>query len=193
MWKNQPPEVRTFEYVYRTHFELVWRTLSKFGVREADLMDVTQNAFMVVQRQLSGFEGRSPVTTWLFGICRLVASDYRRSAPIRREVLVDFDEFDDLPDVGRETPLEHLDRKELSRWLDATLEKMSEGTRSVFVLFAFREMSGDEIASLLQIPVGTVRSRLRLTRERIGADVARFLAISIEDTISPTRQSVMSR
>jgi RNA polymerase sigma-70 factor (ECF subfamily) len=168
--------------VYRTHFELVWRTLSKFGVREADLMDVTQNAFMVVQRQLSGFEGRSPVTTWLFGICRLVASDYRRSAPIRREVLVDFDEFDDLPDVGRETPLEHLDRK-----------KMSEGTRSVFVLFAFREMSGDEIASLLQIPVGTVRSRLRLTRERIGADVARFLAISIEDTISPTRQSVMSR
>src|SRR5579863_6685531 len=83
----------TFQEVYRNHFRFVWRTLGRLGVREADLLDVAQNVFLVVHRQLSGFEGRAEVTTWLFSICRLVAKDYLRSAPIRREVMVDVREL----------------------------------------------------------------------------------------------------
>jgi RNA polymerase sigma-70 factor, ECF subfamily len=160
----KPPEGLTFEDVYRTHFRLVWRTLARFGVREADLMDVTQNAFLIVHRQLSGFEGRAQLATWLFSICRLVAKDYLRSAPIRREVVVDFARF--TPEGTQpETQLQHLDKQDLSRLLDAVLEKMPEKLRMVFVLFELEEMSGDDIASVLEIPVGTVRSRLRMSRE----------------------------
>src|SRR5271166_6140959 len=79
------PKAPTFPEVYRTHFPFVWRTLGRLGVRDADLLDVTQNVFLVVHRQLAGFEGRSKLTTWLFSICRRVARDYLRSAPIRRE------------------------------------------------------------------------------------------------------------
>ncbi len=165
MWKiKKPPTALTFEKVYRAYFRLVWRTLGRLGVREADLMDVTQNVFIVVHRQLSGFEGRAQLTTWLFSICRLVARDYLRSAPIRREIVVDFDEFA-LKDVQPETQLEHLDKQDLSRMLDAALEKLPERLRAVFVLFELEEMSGDDIATLLEIPVGTVRSRLRMARE----------------------------
>jgi RNA polymerase sigma-70 factor (ECF subfamily) len=165
MWKSKkPPAALTFENVYRTYFRLVWRTLGRLGVREADLLDVTQNVFIVVHRQLSGFEGRAQLTTWLFSICRLVARDYLRSAPIRREIVVDFDEFA-LKDVQPETQLDHLDKKDLSRVLDAALEKLPERLRAVFVLFELEEMSGDDIATLLEIPVGTVRSRLRMARE----------------------------
>jgi RNA polymerase sigma-70 factor (ECF subfamily) len=150
--------------VYRTYFRLVWRTLARFGVREADLMDVTQNAFLVVHRQLAGFEGRAQLPTWLFSICRLVAKDYLRSAPIRREVVVDFGKFA-LKDAQPETQLQHLDKQDLSRLLDAILEKMPEKLRVVFMLFELEEMSGDDIAHVLEIPVGTVRSRLRMSRE----------------------------
>jgi RNA polymerase sigma-70 factor (ECF subfamily) len=156
--------------VYRAHFRFVWRTLARFGVRNADLMDVTQNAFIVVHRQLPGFEGRARLETWLFTICRQIAWDYRRSAPVLREVVVDFDEFP-LAGTQSEALLEHVDRRSLSRLLYATIEKLPEGKREVFLLFALGDMSGPEIASFLQIPLGTVRSRLRMARERLGNDI----------------------
>jgi RNA polymerase sigma-70 factor, ECF subfamily len=164
------PTPATFQEVYRAHFRLVWRTLGRLGVREVDLMDVTQNVFLVVHRQLAGFEGRSELTTWLFSICRLIAKDYLRSAPIRREVVVDVRELA-RREGSRESPLQRLDTRELSRLLDAILSTMPEKLRLVFVLFELEEMSGEEIARLLDVPVGTVRSRLRLARAAFQRDV----------------------
>lgn len=166
----QAPTPATFQEVYRAHFRLVWRTLGRLGVREADLMDVTQNVFLVVHRQLSGFEGRAELTTWLFSICRLVAKDYLRSAPIRREVVVDVRELARRAGSGA-SPLQRLDTQELSRLLEAILSKISEKLRLVFVMFELEEMSGEEIAGLLDVPVGTVRSRLRLARAAFQREV----------------------
>jgi RNA polymerase sigma-70 factor (ECF subfamily) len=157
------PMPPTFQDVYRAHFRLVWRTIARLGVREADLLDVTQNVFIVVHRQLSRFEGRAELTTWLFSICRLVAKDYLRSAPIRREIVVDARELARRGAPG-ERALQHLDTQELSQLLDAILSKISEKLRLVFVMFELEEMSGEDIARLLDVPVGTVRSRLRLAR-----------------------------
>jgi RNA polymerase sigma-70 factor (ECF subfamily) len=166
----------TFEDVYRAHFRFVWQTLGRFGVREADLMDVTQNTFLVVHRKLPGFESRGSLRTWLFAICRGMARDYKRSARIRREVVVDFQE-DPLPSAQPETQLEEMANQAVLRSLDSILEKLPEKLRAVFVLFVLDEMSGDEIAWLLQIPLGTVRSRLRLARARINGEIAAFLAL----------------
>jgi RNA polymerase sigma-70 factor (ECF subfamily) len=165
------PKAPTFPEVYRTHFPFVWRTLGRLGVREADLLDVTQNVFLVVHRQLAGFEGRSKLTTWLFSICRRVARDYLRSAPIRREVLVDVRNLLSLPAASTDSPLRRLDSDELSRMLEAILDRLPEKLRVVFVLFEMEEMSGEDIAHLLEVPVGTVRSRLRLAREAFRREV----------------------
>lgn len=165
------PKAPTFPEVYRTHFPFVWRTLGRLGVREADLLDVTQNVFLVVHRQLAGFEGRSKLTTWLFSICRRVARDYLRSAPIRREVLVDVRNLLSLPAASTDSPLRRLDSDELGRMLEAILDRLPEKLRVVFVLFEMEEMSGEDIAHLLEIPVGTVRSRLRLAREAFRREV----------------------
>jgi RNA polymerase sigma-70 factor (ECF subfamily) len=173
----------SFEEVYRTYFRLVWRTLARLGVRDADLMDVTQNAFIVVHRQLAGFEGRSQLTTWLFSICRLVAKDYLRSAPIRREVVADFAKFAPS-EVQPDTQLEHLDAQDLSRLLHSILEKMPEKLRVVFVLFEVDEMCGDDIAKLLDIPVGTVRSRLRIAREIFQREAKAVAKVNAQDLIS---------
>jgi len=171
--KDSDAQTRTpaaFQDVYREQFRFVWRTLGRLGVREADLMDVTQNVFIVVHRQLSGFEGRAELTTWLFSICRLVAKDYLRSAPIRREILVD------LRDLSRRggsagNPLQRLHTKDLSQLLDVILSKMPEKLRLVFVMFELEEMSGEEISRLLELPLGTVRSRLRLARSAFQREV----------------------
>jgi RNA polymerase sigma-70 factor, ECF subfamily len=145
------------------YFGFVWRTLGTMRVREADLLDVAQNVFVIVHRQLPGFEGRSELTTWLYAICKRVARDYLRSAPIRREVL------GDVPEAGqhgalREDAVHRLDSQEASQLLASILVQIPEKLREVFVLFELDERSGDEIARLLDIPEGTVRSRLRLAR-----------------------------
>lgn len=158
-----------FRDLYDAHFRFVWRALRRLGVREADLMDLTQNVFVIVHRKLTSFEGRSDVTTWLFGICRRVARDYRRSAPIRREVPADARSLASLAEP--EAPPEALDEARLSAAAEALLDRLPEKLRVVFVLFELEEMSGEEIALLLQIPVGTVRSRLRLAREAFQREV----------------------
>jgi RNA polymerase sigma-70 factor (ECF subfamily) len=183
MGTKKPPAALKFEDVYRAHFRFVWRTLGRFGVSDADLMDVTQNAFIVVHRQLPAFERRAQLTTWLFKICRLVASDHRRLARFRREVAVDFDEFP-VSSEESETPLEQVDRRNLSHLLRATLEKLPEGKRAVFLLYTLEEMSGQEIASFLEIPLGTVRSRLRVARKRLGSDIEHVLKMRAEAVAS---------
>ncbi len=162
-------EALTFPKVYRAHFRFVWRTLGRLGVREADQMDVTQNVFIIVHRQLPGFEGRSKVTTWLFSICRLVVRDYLRSAPVRLEVLVDARNLPQL--ASTESPLQRLDSEELARLLETILDRLPEKLCIVFVLFELDEMSGEDIARLLDVPVGTVRSRLRLARAAFQREV----------------------
>src|SRR5262245_42381075 len=79
----------TFRQVYDEHFRFVWRSLRRLGVRESDTADATQEVFVIVHRRLAEFEGRSKMTTWLFGISMNVARDHRKSAVVRREVATD--------------------------------------------------------------------------------------------------------
>src|SRR4051812_30962026 len=88
------PAAPEFRALYEAHVAFVWRCLRRLGIREADLMDMTQKVFLTAFVKLPGFEGRAALTTWLFGICQRLASDYRRSAPIRREIATDTTAFE---------------------------------------------------------------------------------------------------
>jgi RNA polymerase sigma-70 factor (ECF subfamily) len=166
----QPPAAARFQDVYRAHFRLVWRALARAGVPEADRMDLTQNVFIIVHRQLPHFNGRSELTTWLWAICRFVARDYLRSARIRREVILD--ERDIARRIGEgDGMLTRPNTQDLSFLLESILSRIPEKLRVVFVMFEQDELSGDEIARLLNVPPGTVRSRLRLARELFKRNV----------------------
>ena len=159
--------------MYDAHFDFVWSSLRRLGVRESDALDQAQKVFLTAHFKLPEFEGRSRITTWLFAICQRMASDYRRSAPIRREVATDGAEIDRrrAPQSG---PAGNVERQERARIAESILDKLPEPQRTVFVLFELDEMSGQDIAELLAIPVGTVRSRLRLARETFSREVKRL-------------------
>src|SRR5262245_19722044 len=88
----------SFKEVYDEHFRFVWRSLRRLGVPESDVADAVQDVFIVVHRRLGEFEGRSKVTTWLYGICYRVAHDRRRLAHVRRRVDDDEGHLDDRAD-----------------------------------------------------------------------------------------------
>jgi len=169
------PEQYNFRDVYLQHFDFVWGALRRLGVREQDVQDITQKVFIVVYMKLPQFEHRSSLRTWLFRVCLNAASDYRRSAPVRREVATEPAEIDFLSG-GHDDVHENSDARRRVGVAEAILNKLPEAQRLVFVLFELEEMSGGEIAELLGISVGTVRSRLRLARELFTREAKRLSA-----------------
>jgi RNA polymerase sigma-70 factor (ECF subfamily) len=172
---NPPAEPFSFREVYLAHFDFVWGALRRLGVREQDAQDQTQKVFIVVYMKLPQFEHRSSLRTWLYRVCLNAASDYRRSAPIRREVATEPTEIDFLSGFHEGVHEESESRRRVAA-AENILHKLPEAQRLVFVLFELEEMSGGEIAELLGISVGTVRSRLRLARELFTREAKRFSA-----------------
>lgn len=161
--------------VYDAHADFVWRSLRRLGVPEADAPDALQEVFVVVFRKLATFEGRSALTTWLFGICLRVAADRRRKASVRYE-RADGDQAAEQMGDGRPDAEESATRTESLRLLEAALDKLDPDQRTVFVLFELEELTAAVIATMLGIPQGTVMSRLRLAREAFRREIARFQA-----------------
>jgi RNA polymerase sigma-70 factor (ECF subfamily) len=163
------------EDIYREHFDSVWRSLRHLGVAESDVEDAVQDVFVVVHAKLNTFEHRAQITTWIYGICIRVAQARRLRAHARRE----------LPTDPRELPLEEADdqsvdetyeRREAERLLDSILDTLPIEQRAVFTLFELEGRSCEEIAQLCEIPIGTVYSRLRLSREAFKRAAARLEA-----------------
>lgn len=161
----------TFEEVYRRHFEFVWRTLRRLGVRTADLPDVAQEVFLVVHRRLPDFDGRALVTSWLFRICLNASRNQRRRAHVRREQL----NPEAIASVAEEVtnPTSRIEAHEDSVLFEAALDSMSLEQRAVFVLFELVGMSGADTAETLEIPLGTAYSRLRLARDAFRRAIVR--------------------
>lgn len=146
-----PDDFRAF---YEAHFHFAWRVLRRLGARDEELPDLLQEVFLVAHKKLPGFQGRGRVTTWLFSICHNVFRAARRR---RREQPLPDDQSNDAAAAGASRE-DVLSARQL-------LLALPEEQRVVFLLFELEGLSGDEIAEALSIPVGTVRSRLRLARE----------------------------
>lgn len=163
-----------FRGIYDEHFPFVWRSLRRLGVRESDVPDAVQDVFLVVHRRLPEFEGRSKMSTWIFGICFRIASDRRKAG--RMVKLIGSDEHlldapDERVDIAAET-----ERRQGLEKLETLLDEIPLDQRAVFTLFELECMTGEDIAETLDIPLGTVYSRLRLARETFRSAAARWQA-----------------
>jgi RNA polymerase sigma-70 factor (ECF subfamily) len=156
--------------VYADHVQYVWRALRYLGVAEADLADVCHDVFLVVQRRLPSFEGRSSLRTWIYGICLRTTSDYRARAFRRREV-----PHGVVPDsiVVPTQPRAETERRLRARLVELLGELRPE-QREVFVLYEVEELDMAEVAAAVGCPLQTAYSRLhaarRVLRERLGAE-----------------------
>ena len=132
-----------------------------------------QEGFVVVHRQLPSFEGLSKMTTWLYGICVRVASTHRRRAWVRRE-----HPTADLPETpsGEPGPDAALDVARERVCLQEVLDMMDIGKRSLLVMFELDQVPCEQIATLLDVPVGTVHSRLHAARADFREALARWNA-----------------
>jgi RNA polymerase sigma-70 factor (ECF subfamily) len=164
-------EVRlTFADAYAEFFPFVWRCLRSLGVPDTALDDASQDVFLVVHRQLSRFEGRSSLRTWLYGIARKVAFNHRR----RQKRSAHGEPLDKEPPSPHLDPSQVLEQVEAVRFMQGFLETLSDAKRDVFILAVLEQWSAPEVAEALKIPVNTVYSRLRAARLDFQAALSRY-------------------
>lgn len=154
----------TFSEVYQSHAAMVWRSLRRLGVREAEVEDAAQEVFVVVHRKLGEFEGRSSVGTWLTGICLRVAADWRKKPSVRRET--GLEEAPPRASSG-ETALRLIALRQARTRLDALLDQLDDDKREVFVLFELEQLPMTEVARAVDAPVQTAYARLYAARRFI--------------------------
>ncbi|MBK8995711.1 MAG: sigma-70 family RNA polymerase sigma factor [Myxococcales bacterium] len=154
----------------RDELAAVWRLLRRLGVRDADVDDATQQVLLIATERRAAI-GPNQRRAFLYGTALRVAREEAR----RRRPSVDVDERD-LPDVELPPTEELVDRHRARELLDDLLERMPFGLRAVFVLFEIEDLSTKEIGELLDLPRGTVASRLRRARQDFAARLARLEA-----------------
>ncbi len=161
----------SFASVFHAHAPRVWRALRRLGVAESDVEDLSQEVFVVVHRKLPEFEGRSALSTWIYGICVRVASDHRRRAHVRRE-----QPTDRPPDERHSAPqLKELEREQARAMLDRALAALDDDKRAVFVLYEIEQLEMPEVAEALGCPLQTAYSRLYAARKKVESEMRRMV------------------
>ena len=156
-----------FVRLYREHVDVVWRVISRLGVRSADVEDAVQDVFIVAHRRLSTLN--APPASWLTGIAVKVAHDYRRRDA--RKPSSPLEPAKNEPDRAK-LPDELAEQRDSLEYALRLLDRMPSEQRDVFVLAELEQLTAPEIAAVTSVPVNTVYSRLRLARARFNELVA---------------------
>jgi RNA polymerase sigma-70 factor (ECF subfamily) len=168
----------TFEQIYETYVDFVWRSARRLGVPESMVDDVVQQVFLTVHRKLDEFEGRSSLKTWVFSILLRTVRDHRRGVRRKSPHWQTGAADPDLVADEARGPHESLVLAEAWRVVDGLLESLEGDKRVVFVLAELEQMTAQEISEATGLPAKAVYSRLRAARtdfERAAARMRRRL------------------
>lgn len=142
-----------------------------------DAEELTQQAFVEAARTLATFRGESALSTWLYGIAMNLVRNHLSRAPQRRYAFEDETVLETVPSPTA-NPERRLEAAELLARLDAEMAGLPVEMREVLMLIAVDEVSYEEAAVLLSVPIGTVRSRLSRARSTLRA---RLASAGVED------------
>ena len=145
----------------RDHYDVVRSVCHRIVANPADADDAVQNALIAIVRALPSFDGRAKFSTWVYRIATNAALDEVRRIR-RRPVPTDHDTLTPSPTGERTGAVDaQIDVR-------AALEKLPEEYRVAMVLRHVADLDYADIAVILDVPVGTVRSRLARGRDQLG-------------------------
>jgi RNA polymerase sigma-70 factor (ECF subfamily) len=152
-----------FAPLYDQWFDHVARWTRALGAPQSDIEDIAQEVFLVVRRRLRDFDGGN-LPGWLYRITSRQVRQNRRRFWQRLFAQRETSPLEDIarPDGG---PWAALEIKERQATLERLLARMSKTRKVAFVLFEIEGYSGEEIADILDIPLGTVWTRLHHARK----------------------------
>ena len=182
--RAQGGDQRAFDLLVSKYQRKLNRLLSRFVRDAAEVEDVCQEAFIKAYRALPSFRGDSAFYTWLYRIGINTAKNYLvsqgRRAPTRTEFDAEeaesFEDASQLRDIN--TPESLLLSKQIGQTVNAAMDSLPDELKKAIVLREIDGLSYEEIADLMDCPIGTVRSRIFRAREAVAAKLRPLLDIA---------------
>ncbi len=182
--RAQRGDKHAFELLVAKYQRRLGRLISRFVRNASEAEDVTQDAFIKAYRALPSFRGDSAFYTWLYRIGintaknHLVAQGRRAptSTPFDADEAEDFEDAALLHEVA--TPENELMSKQVVEVVNSSLQELPEDLRMALTLREIEGLSYEEIAAVMNCPIGTVRSRIFRAREAIAANLRPLLGTS---------------
>jgi RNA polymerase sigma-70 factor (ECF subfamily) len=177
----QAGDKRAFDLLVGKYQHKIVGLVSRYVYDHHEAMDIAQEAFIKAYKAIPRFRGDSAFYTWLYRIAINTAKNHLVSRG-RRPPDVDVDvgdaEYYDAGDELREleNPENSLFRDELNETVKRALDQLPEDLRAALTLREFEGMSYEDIATVMDCPVGTVRSRIFRAREAIDKEIAPLLS-----------------
>jgi RNA polymerase sigma-70 factor, ECF subfamily len=174
--KASQGDLEAFEQMYKSASGFVYNVALRIIRNSADAEEVTQDVFMKVYHSLKNFQFRSSFKTWVYRITVNTAINRYRKFAREEKDKMDYDGMiETLPGAG--STAEKAIQGDNETRLNALLELLSPEHRACLVLREIEGLNYQEIAASLNIPVNTVRSRLKRARlallEKAGKDQVR--------------------
>ena len=162
-----------FDMLVRKYQHRIAAVVSRFVRDYAECQDVVQDSFIRAYKSLSGFRGDSQFYTWMYRIAVNTAKNHLSSKKRRPSFDVELDDAENI-DGGiyiqnNDTPEHELLRDEIAQVVSKALEQLPDDIRQAITLREMEGLSYEEIAEVMNTPVGTVRSRIFRAREAIDA------------------------
>jgi RNA polymerase sigma factor RpoE len=182
--RAQQGDKHAFELLVSKYQRKLGRLLSRFIRDSGEVEDVTQEAFVKAYRALPSFRGDSAFYTWLYRIGINTAKNYLvsmgRRAPTSTnydsEEAEGFDDGDQLRDLN--TPENLLMSKQIAQTVNQSMDRLPEELRAAIMLREIEGMSYEDIAKIMNCPIGTVRSRIFRAREAIAEQLRPMLDLA---------------
>jgi RNA polymerase sigma-70 factor (ECF subfamily) len=191
-----------FAWLISTYHQPIYSVIARMLQNPADAADVTQDVFIKVFRGIGGFHSESSLRTWMYRIALHEASNQRRwwSRHCRQEVTIEAETGhsadgqplcikDTLVDLN-ESPFDLAAHQEIRARVEAELREISEPFRSVLILRDIEGLAYEEIAEILNVQLGTVKSRLMRGRAQIKARLAPFAEAAAKRPAGAARHPV---
>ncbi|MBI3042033.1 MAG: sigma-70 family RNA polymerase sigma factor [Betaproteobacteria bacterium] len=161
-----------FQSVHDRFRPRVLRYLARL-VGEAEAEDLTQSVMLKVSEGLPGFRGDSSVSTWIYSIATNAAMDRLRRKTIQTISETEFESDEGDAPAGPQAPSVEATaiREEMSACIREFIERLPDNYKAVMVLSELEGFKNDEIASILELSLDTVKIRLHRARERLRKDL----------------------
>lgn len=163
-----------FAELVHTHEKLVFNLALRYVKNYDDASDITQAVFITVYRSIGGFKGKSKLSTWLYRITVNECVDYSRRNKLYHARTLPLDQLNGegesteipLPDQSYD-PDVCYEKRELQNTIRHAVESLPPVSREIIILRDVHDLSYAEIAEVLNVELGTVRSRLARARIRL--------------------------
>lgn len=157
---------RLFRDLVAEHGQRLYRFVLRHIGQATEAEELAQQAFVEAARTYANFRGESQLSTWLYGIAMNLVRNHLTRSPQRQYRWEDETALDDCA-CHRANPEQQLEQAELVALLERELEGLMPEMREVLLLVALDDLSYEEAAELLQVPIGTVRSRVSRARSHL--------------------------